>query len=227
VPGLQALRARHKLMMLEDCAQAIGAKSHGKPVGTAGQSAIVSFYPTKNLGALGSGGAVLTDAAEIAGLASRLRNYGQGQKYSHDHPGLNSRIDEIQAAILRECMLPRLAEFTARRNAIAQRYQRGITHPSIILPPVPEGSQSVWHLFPVLTPERDSLAAHLERNHIQTATHYPLLSTQQKALPAPHHVLSDLKQATCFAQQELSLPIHPFLTDAEVQRVIDSCNQWK
>lgn len=228
--GLGALRDRFGLHVVEDCAQAIGARSRGRAVGTLGDAAATSFYPTKNLGCMGDGGAVLTRSAQAAELARSLRDYGQSEKYEHRFLGLNSRLDEIQAAILRDALLPELARFTARRVEIAARYREEIRNPGLRVPPAPEGSESVWHLFPVLVSgERGSFQEHLRRDGIGSGVHYPRTIPEQPALLEAHvgERLTPLLQAEAFARREVSLPLHPFLTEREVGRVVASCNSWR
>ncbi len=227
---LEYLRDRYELRIVEDCAQAIGARSHGRPVGKVGQMSATSFYPTKNLGAMGDGGAILTDDSELAQRARGLRDYGQTAKYVHSELGLNSRLDELHAAILRDALLPVLARGTERRTAIASAYMKGIRNESIQILPVPEGSQSVWHLFPVTVPadRRSSFMAFAKERGIQTGIHYPRLITDQDALigAGTLHVSGMLEQSKALCASEVSLPIHPYLSAAEVDRVIDCCNAW-
>lgn len=226
--ALERVAAMPGVQLVEDCAQAIGAQSRGKPVGSTGAAAATSFYPTKNLGALGDGGALLLHGAEHAAHAQSLRDYGQSAKYVHAQLGMNSRLDELQAAILRSALLPRLPQFTARRRAIADAYRLGLNNPALAVPHVPDGSSSVWHLFPVLVDgNRTELVAHLDRAGIGSAVHYPTLIPDQPALA---HVrferLDSLTMAEHFAESELSLPIHPYLSDEQVERVIAACNSW-
>jgi dTDP-3-amino-3,4,6-trideoxy-alpha-D-glucose transaminase len=228
--GLEELRDRFELRIVEDCAQAVGAKSRGAPVGSVGDLCATSFYPTKNLGCMGDGGAILTGSEELAARARCLRDYGQTTKYEHLHLGLNSRLDELQAAILRDGLLPRLEAFTGRRREIAQRYRAGIRNPNLEVPPAPAGSESVWHLFPVLVRgDRSSFQAHLGSDGIGSGVHYPRLIPDQGALRGMDaaRLLSPLSRAREFALREVSLPIHPFLTECEVERVVVSCNSWR
>lgn len=228
--GLEALRDEFDLEIVEDCAQAIGARSRGRPVGTVGKVAAVSFYPTKNLGALGDGGALLTADEAIARRARALRHYGQSATYVHDEPGLNSRLDEVHAAVLAEVFLPRLAEWTARRSEVALRYRSEIRSRAIRLVPIPEGSSSVWHLFPVLCDpaRRETFRAHLSDAGVSSGIHYPRLIPKQKALleHGSHEVHGPLDNASTFAEGEVSLPIHPFLTKEAVDRVISAVCSW-
>jgi dTDP-3-amino-3,4,6-trideoxy-alpha-D-glucose transaminase len=217
--ALAELRDRFELTMVEDCAQAIGAVHSGRQVGSVGQAAALSFYPTKNLGALGDGGAVTTDDA---GLAARSRSL-------HDELGLNSRLDELHAAILGHAFLPKLEAWTTRRREVAQAYLAGIRHPEVSLPSLPFPEASVWHLFPVCVPahRRASFMEHVRAAGVLTAIHYPRLIPDQPALRGQHfEVLSPLPRATALAASEVSLPIHPFLTDDEVSRVVAAVCTW-
>lgn len=226
---LAALAKAHDLRVVEDCAQAIGARSRGTPVGAVGALAATSFYPTKNLGCMGDGGAVLTSDARLADAARCLRDYGQSAKYVHARLGMNSRLDELQAAILRSALLPRLARFTARRREVAAAYRDGIRNPALIVPPPPAGSDSVWHLFPLLVEgDRARFKAHLDAAGVGNGLHYPTLIPDQEALAGTgFEVAGPLERAARFAARELSIPIHPYLADADVARVVDACNAWK
>jgi dTDP-4-amino-4,6-dideoxygalactose transaminase len=198
-------------------------------VGATGSAAATSFYPTKNLGCMGDGGAVLCRDAGLAAQARVLRDYGQSAKYVHSHLGLNSRLDELQAALLRSAFLPRLRRHTERRRAVARTYLQGIRNPALSTPPVPAGSESVWHLFPVLVErERDAFMQHLQRLGIGAGVHYPVLIPDQGALSGlPFERADALARAQRIACTEVSLPIHAYLSDADVQRVIGACNEWK
>jgi dTDP-4-amino-4,6-dideoxygalactose transaminase len=226
--SLEAFAARHGMITIEDCAQAIGARSDGRPVGSAGRVCATSFYPTKNLGAFGDAGALLTSSVEVRDLARTLRDYGQSDKYVHDEVGLNSRLDEVHAAMLRSVQLPLLAAQTARRKQIASRYIENITCRALEIPPVPSGSDSVWHLFPVIVDgDRDRFREHLEQRKVGTALHYPHLIPNQKAMrDVPVPKVGPLPRATRFAQHQVSLPLHPFLTDEQVNQVISACNGY-
>ncbi len=143
----------------------------------------VSFYPTKNLGALGDGGALLTNDNDVAERAKALRDYGQTSKYHHVELGLNSRLDEVQAAILTEAVLPRLASYTSRRRDIAERYRSSLSNPRVDLPAHSDGSNSVWHLFPLMVKDgRDEFRAHLSARGIDAGIHYPVTIPDQPAL---------------------------------------------
>lgn len=229
---LSEIKNRFALKIVEDCAQSIGSKSFGKPTGSVGDLAATSFYPTKNLGAYGDGGAVLTNNPSFISKVRSLRDYGQTAKYQHGLLGLNSRLDELQAAFLRTALLPRLSLWTDRRKQIAKIYLTELSHPLISPLEIPDGSDSCWHLFPVRTPKRDSLKEWLSKNKIQTAVHYPTLIPHQAVFESPElsgkwEVKGDLKKSLSLTQEELSLPIHPFLSDTEIERVIQTCNTWK
>jgi dTDP-3-amino-3,4,6-trideoxy-alpha-D-glucose transaminase len=228
---LEKLKEEFELRVIEDCAQAIGASSRRVRAGAVGQIAATSFYPTKNLGAMGDGGAILTNDPALAERAKSLRNYGQSALYVHSDIGLNSRLDELQAAILREAILPNLQSWTARRRRIAQTYHGSISNPLIELPrPSPE-AEPVWHLFPILIAEamRDEFRGHLRSLGILTGVHYPHIICDQAALSASNscQIAAEPLKARYFAAREVSLPIHPFLSDEEIRSVIDACNSWE
>ena len=212
--ALRAIAEQHSLAIVEDCCQAHLATCDGAPVGTVGIGGAFSFYPTKNLGALGDGGAVLTNDAALAGRVRRLRNGGQAARYEHHEAGINSRLDELQAAVLR-ARLPRLPAETTRRRELAAVYRSAL--PSSI-GAVPERDRGhVYHLFPVRTPDRDALQRHLRDAGVETLIHYPVALTAQRAFAgfAP----ADCPNAARAAGEVLSLPLHPRLTEAEVTRV--------
>lgn len=225
---LSTLKERFHLQVVEDCAQSIGASSKGRNTGTVGQVSATSFYPTKNLGCMGDGGALFTESRELATIAKGLRDYGQTGKYLHSYIGMNSRLDELHAAILTDALLPLLAGFTERRREIATSYRREIANASINIPPAPENSNSVYHLFPVLPEgDREHFRQHLKQCGVETSVHYPTLIPDQPAfLGQPFITHSELRNARRFAQQEVSLPIHPYLTHREVEQVVAACNKW-
>jgi len=227
---LERLQKKYSISIIEDCAQSIGASFRGRLAGTVGSFAATSFYPTKNLGALGDGGALLTQDAALFERAKSIRNYGQSAHYVHTEFGLNSRLDELQAALLRKAILPHLSGWTERRQVIAQRYLSEIKNQSLSLLKPKEGVGSVWHLFPILlTGERSSFQNFLKDHGISTGLHYPHLMSDQEALRAygRYEVVGELRQAQVFAKTQVSLPIHPFLSDQEVDRVIEACNLWR
>lgn len=212
-PGaLRRLREDHGLLVVEDCAQTIQS---------AGQIAATSFYPTKNLGAMGDGGAILCRDAELDARVRALRDYGQTAKYRHDLIGFNSRLDELQAAFLRGACLPRLERWNSRRREIAAAYLKGIQNPSVRLPAVPPDSEPAWHLFPVwIDPaKRDSFPP--------TGTHYPIAIPDQKALCGVSFEEPDgCENARRLCASEVSLPMHPYLEDGEVAEVIAAVNAF-
>jgi len=215
--ALRRIRESYGVKIVEDCAQSIGA-----PTGHAGQVAATSFYPTKNLGAMGDGGAILTNDPGIDAQARWLRDYGQSSKYRHDRIGYNSRLDELQAALLRRVALPRLEAWTGRRRQIAARYLSSINHSAVrLLPDAP----SSWHLFPVfVAPElRESFMAHLKGRKIGMGVHYPVIIPDQPAFPATHDGCSTARR---LANSEVSLPIHPYMAVDEVDRVIEAVQCW-
>jgi dTDP-4-amino-4,6-dideoxygalactose transaminase len=227
---LERLKTQYKLAIVEDCAQAIGAHWNGKPVGSVGQMATTSFYPTKNLGAMGDGGAILTSDEALALEASYYRDYGQKAKYIHSHQGLNSRLDEVQAAILEKAMLPHLNAWAKRRQDIAKQYIEKLKSPHLHLPNFPAAEDSAWHLFPVFArteAQRDDLMAFLKTQKIGVAVHYPLLIPEQPVMTEEVFITEgQLTLAEQFARTEVSLPIHPYLTNGEVLTVIEACNAW-
>ncbi|MFN7920381.1 MAG: DegT/DnrJ/EryC1/StrS family aminotransferase [Bryobacteraceae bacterium] len=227
--ALGELRERFELRIVEDCAQSIGASRGGVPTGLAGHAAATSFYPTKNLGALGDGGALLTADPAVAAAARCLRDYGQNAKYKHDEIGYNSRLDELQAALLDRVYLPRLESWTARRREIAAAYLAGIQNPGVRPMGAPAGSDSCWHLFPVIVAadRKQAFMAHLRASGVACAEHYPILIPDQAALAnSPHELASDCARARAIAHGEVSLPIHPYLTGEECATVIGACNRW-
>ena len=226
---LAGLRDGFGVTVVEDCAQSILAEHGGVPTGTVGQCAATSFYPTKNLGAMGDGGAVLTNDGGAAERVRQLRDYGQAAKYRHDSVGYNSRLDELQAGLLHRAYLGRLEGWTARRRAIARRYLAGIANPAIRPIGAPPGSNSCFHLFPVVVaPERKAaFLAHLQGEGIGSGEHYPIAIPDQKAMAEiPHEMADDCGHARRLAAGEVSLPMHPYLEDDEVARVIEACNRW-
>jgi dTDP-3-amino-3,4,6-trideoxy-alpha-D-glucose transaminase len=224
--GLRDLGARHGVRIVEDCAQSVGAERAGAPTGAVGIAAGTSLYPTKNLGALGDGGVLLTCDPAVAERARVLRDYGQRARYEHVEFGLNSRLDELHAAILRSALLPRLAAWLARRRSIAARYIEGLEPVSSSLRPiVPAAGASASHLFPVAVCGADpvAVAAALRDAGIGVNRHYPVLCSDQAASRGVGIAVDPLLTARHIAAAELSLPIHPHLTDDEVERVIQAC----
>ena len=224
---LASLRDRFGVAIIEDCAQSIGAEWKGRATGTVGRLAATSFYPTKNLGAMGDGGALLTADPELAARARRLRDYGQSAKYRHDEIGWNSRLDELHAAILAEAVLPHLRQWTQRRQDVAAAYTAGIHHPGVRLIRPSDGAKSCEHLYPVAVARREQFEAHLKSRGVATGRHYPILIPDQKALDEVRfEQKGELPNARAIAETEVSLPIHPQLSDDEIERVIAAVNEW-
>jgi dTDP-3-amino-3,4,6-trideoxy-alpha-D-glucose transaminase len=224
---LQALASRHALAIVEDCCQAHLATGDGVPVGTASAGGAFSFYPTKNLGALGDGGAVITGDAQVAARIRQLRNGGQSDRYHHQVAGVNSRLDEIQAAVLR-ARLPLLRQWTAQRRELAARYRSRLT--GRVRPIALRDAGHVYHLFPVRVPSaeapsgRDALQAHLRSQGIETLIHYPVSLNQQPAFAA--YPLADCPVAAAATLELLSLPLHPRLERSQVDEVGDCIASW-
>ncbi len=224
---LLATARRHGLALVEDCAQAHGARYRGRPVGTWGVAGAFSFYPTKNLGALGDGGAVVTDDPELAERIRRLRDGGQAGRYEHVELGMNSRLDALQAAFLRT-FLPHVEAWNARRRRIAARYRAGLADlPGVeLLAPPPEDVEEVVHLFAVLVDDREGLRSFLRERGIGTGIHYPRPIPHQPAYASLGHRPGDFPAAEAFAARTLSLPCYPELTDEEVDQVIAAIRAW-
>jgi dTDP-3-amino-3,4,6-trideoxy-alpha-D-glucose transaminase len=221
--SLESIAMRHNLVIVEDACQAHLATCNGRPVGTIGVAGAFSFYPTKNLGALGDGGAVITNDATLADRIKRLRNGGQTSRYHHQEAGANSRLDELQAAILR-ARLPLLREWTERRRAIATRYREQLAESAMTIPPSFDAGH-VYHLFPVLSDNRPDLQAHLSRAGVETLIHYPVPIPRQPALAAATPGMCPVADRVC--NEVLSLPLYPSLTDSAVGGVIEAARAFR
>jgi dTDP-3-amino-3,4,6-trideoxy-alpha-D-glucose transaminase len=222
MPALQALAARHHLAMIEDACQAHGATSAGRPVGTFGECGAFSFYPTKNLAALGDGGAIITSDAALATRLRRLRNGGQSDRYHHPEFGVNSRLDEIQAAILR-ARLPFLPGWTAKRRELAGKYRHALAGAAVVVPPECDPGH-VYHLFVALTGARDRFLDHLAARGVGALVHYPI--------PVPRQGAFAGSRATCpiadrVCAEVCSLPLHPRLDDAALASVAAAVAEWR
>ena len=217
-----AIAHRYHLKVVEDVAQAHGAVYKGKHAGHLGDAAAFSFYPSKNLGALGDGGAVVTDDEEVASLARSLGNYGSSAKYIHPYQGINSRLDELQAAVL-SVKLSRLDANNERRRTIARLYIDGIHNSLLTLPQVDEWEQHVFHIFPIFSPVRDRLQAYLTEMGIQI--HYPIPPHKQGALS--EYSSLDLPVTERIHREVLSLPLSPQMSDEEVGQVIAALNRFE
>jgi len=210
---------RHGLAIVEDCCQAHLATCDGQPIGSFGTAAAYSFYPTKNLGALGDGGALSTNDPAIASRARRLRNGGQTDRYRHAEFGVNSRLDELQAAVLR-ARLPYLRTWTERRRSIASAYRAALSDLDAIVVPREHDPGHVYHLFPVLASDRTNAQSQLREAGIDTLIHYPVTIPQQPALSSENPAACPVAARVC--EQVFSLPLYPALPDSAVARVSDA-----
>ena len=222
--AINAVARQHGLKVLEDSAQAHGARHAGIRAGALGDASGHSFFPSKNLGALGDGGAVTTNDDALASTLRALRNYGSHRKYENIHKGVNSRLDELQAALLR-VKLARLDTDNQRRREIAARYLHDIRHPHITLPVVGTDNEAVWHVFVVRTKARDALQHYLNNAGVSTLIHYPLPPHQQQAYHEWNQRSYPITEA--IHREVLSLPISPVMSDEQVSGVIDACNTWQ
>lgn len=217
------LAKKYNLKVIEDSAQAHGAIYQGKRVGNLGDASGFSFYPGKNLGCMGDGGCITTNDDELAKKIRAIANYGSDYKYHHIYKGINSRLDEIQAAIL-DVKLPYLDRDNERRKIIAKYYRENIKNPKIVLPHTKDEKSHVWHVFVVRTENREELQKHLENNGIQTNIHYPTPPHKQGAY-------KELEQLSLPITEEIhrtvmSLPISPVMTDEEVKKVVEVVNEY-
>lgn len=215
---------RHNLRVVEDAAQAHGATYHGTRIGCHGDAIAWSFYPGKNLGAMGDGGAVTTCNEEVAEMLRLLRNYGSRQKYIHDVKGFNSRLDPVQAAILR-VKLGHLEAWNGVRNGIAEQYLDALQPGPLSLPAVAKSTRPAWHLFVVRHRRRDELAEHLAREGIATQIHYPIANHRQKAYSSDF-LSNAFPVAQSYAEEVLSLPIGPHMRQEHISHVISSVQGW-
>lgn len=215
---------KHNLYLFEDNAQAHGCLFEGRKTGSLGNAAGHSFYPGKNLGALGDAGAVTTDDPEVAETVRALANYGSKKKYVFDYTGRNSRLDEIQAAVL-DVKLQHLDADNEHRKAVARKYYEGIKNPEITIPETSDFSANAFHLFPIFCNKRDELQKYLKENGIGTVIHYPIPPHKQKCYSQWNNL--SLPVTEKIHDTELSLPIGPAITDEQVQYIIDTINNWK
>lgn len=221
---LEALLKKHNLLCIEDNAQAIGAHYGNRKTGNLGLAAGFSFYPGKNLGCLGDGGAVTTNDDELARIIRVLGNYGSQKKYQNLVKGVNSRLDELQAGYL-SVKLPFLNEENGVRRTIAERYVKGITNPKIKLPVIPvDETEHVWHLFVIRTDERTKLQEYLLEKGIQTMIHYPIPPHKQEAYSEWNDQVFPLTER--IHEEVLSLPMSHVLTDQEIETIIDAVNSF-
>ncbi|MCL2048520.1 MAG: DegT/DnrJ/EryC1/StrS family aminotransferase [Defluviitaleaceae bacterium] len=223
--SLKAIADKYNLKLIEDAAQAHGALFNNKKVGSLADVAAFSFYPGKNLGALGDGGAVVTNDAELAEKIRCYINYGSLKKYHHEQQGVNSRLDEIHAAFLR-VKLKKLDDWNIERNKIANRYISEIVNPAIILPVIASDRTHVWHIFSVRTTERNLLKEWLEKGGIQTLIHYPIPIHLQKAYENLGLGVGTFPNAESIAKTQLSLPFYIGMTERDITEVISVINDF-
>lgn len=228
MPEIMAIAQQYNLLVLEDSAQSHGAQLQGKKAGNWGDASGFSFYPGKNLGALGDAGAVTTNDAELAIMLKALRNYGSHEKYKNLVPGVNSRLDEIQAAML-DIKLKYLDQETQHRRHIASLYLNGIKNPIIQLPlngvSAETNKQHVWHLFVICTNQRDALQKYLLDQGVQTLIHYPIPPHKQQAYKEWNNLNYPISEQ--IHDEVLSLPMGSTLSVVDAERVITLCNQFK
>ena len=221
MPAIIALAKEYGLLVLEDAAQAHGAAICGKKAGSWGDAAGFSFYPGKNLGALGDAGAITTEDAELAQTVRALRNYGSHEKYKNLFKGVNSRLDEIQAAMLRVKLL-KLESETQHRRVLANIYLQNIHHPGVVLPRINNAQQHVWHLFVIRCSQREALQQHMIASGIQTQIHYPIPPHRQQAYREWNAQSFPLTET--LHQEVLSLPIGPTLNEHDALQVVNAVN---
>lgn len=212
---------QYHLKLIEDNAQAHGCFFNGQKTGSLGDAAGHSFYPGKNLGAFGDAGAITTNDPTLAKIARSIANYGSSVKYEFDYQGINSRLDEIQAAVL-DVKLKHLDEDNQRRKVIARYYLNNLKRPDIKLPVVKDWNAHVFHIFTILTPNRNKLHQYLSENNIQTGIHYPIPPHQQKCFPQWNHLSFPITEY--IHRQELSLPMSPVLTYEEIKNIVEVVN---
>lgn len=220
-----SIAKKYNLYLVEDCAQAHGAKYKGQKIGTFGSAAAFSFYPGKNLGALGDAGAVVTNDTEIAEMVRALGNYGSKEKYNHIYQGNNSRLDEVQAAFL-YTKLQHLDKWNEERRRIAKRYLTEVNNPEIILPYVPKEMEVVWHIFAIRCKQRQQLEAYLDEAEIGTNKHYPIPLHLQKAYAELAIPEGTYPIAEEISKTELSIPMYYGISDDEISYVIEKLNAF-
>lgn len=220
------LAHKYGLKVIEDSAQAHGALYEGACTGSLGDAAAFSFYPGKNLGALGDGGAVTTNDEELAQRIRAICNYGSYRKYCHEFKGCNSRLDEIQSALL-SVKLPHLKEWNEARKDIAEKYNSGIQNPAFTLPHGFDRDGHVFHIYPLLCPEREKLISYLETRGIHTNIHYPTPIPLQGAYPELADSMPEYPVTARICAEEVSIPLYPGMTHREIDYVIDALNRYQ
>ncbi len=223
---INEIAKKYNIKVIEDNAQSQGATYKGVKTGNLSDAAGISFYPGKNIGALGDAGAVTTNDKDLADKIRTLRNYGSNKKYYNEYKGFNSRLDELQAAILR-VKLKYLDEWNEYRKIVAKFYLENITNENIILPYVLEDTNPVWHQFIIKSNTRDNLQKYLENNEIQTMIHYPVPIHKQQAYTEFSHLTGNLIIAETLASEMLSLPIYPYIRDNDIGDIVNKLNLYK
>lgn len=225
IKKIREIADKYKLYLIEDCAQSHGAKFNGKTTGTWGDIGCFSFYPTKNIGAFGDSGAIVTDNEEVYEKMKMLRNYGSKVKYHNEILGVNSRLDEIQAALL-SVKLRHYDELSKERAEIANSYLNGIINTKVELPAIRESADHVWHLFIVRTDNREKLQMYLSENGISTQIHYPIPPHLSRAYNYLGHKLGEYPITEKYANTVISLPIYEGMTKKEINYVINTINKY-
>ena len=221
---IKKIAEQYNLIVIEDAAQSQGAIYKGKKAGSLGHAAATSFYPGKNLGALGDGGAVLTNDDEVADKVKQLRNYGSKIKYHHTYAGSNSRLDEMQAAFLR-AKLSVLDDWNNKRRAVANTYSNLLENSNLIVPFVPDFTDPVWHLYVIRNPKRDELKSYLQSKGVETVIHYPIPPHKQLCYSSYNNV--NLPIAEQLSNEVLSLPISSVMTTTDIEYVVDCLVEFK
>ena len=224
IPKIEKIAKRHSLKVIEDSAQAHGATIGGKRTGNLGTAAGFSFYPGKNLGALGDGGAITTNDKELANTARAIANYGSQKKYVNIYKGVNSRLDEIQAAIL-SVKLQQLDADNEKRRSIAERYNAGICNPLIMTPMLENKEEHVFHIYPIFCKQRERLQKHLQECGIETLIHYPIPPHRQEAMKEYNSFSFPITER--IHNEELSLPCNPVMSNEDIDAVIDAVNSFE
>jgi dTDP-4-amino-4,6-dideoxygalactose transaminase len=220
---MEALKTKYNLKIIEDGAQAAGATWNGKRVGVLGDACGMSLYPTKNLGAIGDAGVVITNDDALADTVRTLANYGSHVKYYNEYKGTNSRLDEVQAAVL-QVKLTSLDHENDARRALAEQYVAGIKNEKLILPSIAHGKAHVWHLFILRTQERAAFIEHMKAHGVDTLIHYPVPPHKQKAYTEFNDRTYLITEA--LAEEVVSIPLYPLLTEEERKQIIDACNAF-
>jgi dTDP-4-amino-4,6-dideoxygalactose transaminase len=220
-----ALCKKYDLRLVEDCAQSHGATFNGKMTGTFGDFGCFSFYPSKNLGCYGDGGAIVTDSEELAAAMKMYRNYGSEKRYYNKVVGANSRLDELQAGLLR-VKLTHMQELTDERTALAERYHAELKNPKLVLPKTREGCTHVWHQYVIRCEERDRLISYLDEKGIGTIIHYPIPPHLSEAYAYLGFHEGDFPITECYANTVLSIPLYNGMTEADQSAVIQALNAF-